>query len=56
MLLLAGTNDIGRGTPLRTIENNITMMVELAKAHQVRVLIASVLPVNDYKKSVNPQF
>lgn len=56
MLLLAGTNDIARGTPLRTIENNIMMMAELARAHQIRVLIASLLPVSDYKKTVNPQF
>ena len=56
MLLLAGTNDIARGTPLKTIENNISMMAELARAHQVRVLIASLLPVSDYKKNVNPQF
>ncbi len=56
MLLLAGTNDIGRGTPLKTIENNIAMIAELARAHQIRVLIASLLPVSDYKKSVNPQF
>lgn len=56
MLLLAGTNDIGRGTPVKTIENNIAMMAELARANQIRVLIASLLPVSDYKKSVNPQF
>jgi acyl-CoA thioesterase-1 len=56
MLLLAGTNDIARGTPVRTIENNIVMMAELARAHQIRVLIASLLPVSDYKKTVNPLF
>ncbi len=56
MLLLAGTNDIARGVPLKTIENNIAMISELARAHQVRVLLASLLPVSDYKKGVNPQF
>lgn len=56
MLLLAGTNDIGRGVPLKTIENNISMMAELARAHQIRVLLASLLPVSDYKKGQNPQF
>ena len=56
MLLLAGTNDIARGVPLKTIEDNITMISELARARQVRVLLASLLPVSDYKKAVNPQF
>lgn len=56
MLLLGGTNDIARGVPLKTIENNIVMISELARAHQVRVLIASLLPVSDYKKSQDPQF
>jgi lysophospholipase L1-like esterase len=56
VLILAGTNDIARGVPLRTIENNLTMMVELAQAHGIRPLLASVLPVSDYHKDKNPQF
>ncbi len=45
VLILAGTNDIGRGTPLDIIENNLMMMADLAHAHAIKVLIASVLPV-----------
>ncbi len=44
VLILAGTNDIARGTPLNIIENNLIMMAELARLHQIKVLIASVLP------------
>ena len=29
MLVLAGTNDIARGVPLSTIENNLTMIADL---------------------------
>ena len=44
VLILAGTNDIARGTPLAVIENNIASMTQLAKANSIKVLIASVLP------------
>jgi lysophospholipase L1-like esterase len=56
MLVLAGTNDIARGVPVATIENNIVMIAELAAYHQIRPLFASILPVSDYHKNVNPQF
>lgn len=56
VLILAGTNDIARGTSLKAIENNLSMMADLAQAHNIRVLIASVLPVSDYHKDVNPRF
>jgi lysophospholipase L1-like esterase len=44
VLILAGTNDIARETPLDIIENNLMMMTDLAHAHSVKVLIASILP------------
>jgi acyl-CoA thioesterase-1 len=56
MLVLAGTNDIARGVPVSTIENNLVMMAELAAYHEIRLLFASILPVSDYHKNVNPQF
>jgi acyl-CoA thioesterase I len=56
VLVLAGTNDIARGTPLGAIENNLAMIAGLAEFHQIRPLFASVLPVSDYHKNVNPAF
>ncbi len=47
VLILAGTNDIARGTPLNIIESNLLMMAELARANQIKVLIASVLPTGE---------
>lgn len=54
VLVLAGTNDIARGVPLSTIENNLAMIAELTKAHHIVPLLASVLPVSDYHKNEDP--
>lgn len=54
VLILAGTNDLARGVPLTTIENNYLMMADLASAYKIKVIFASVLPVSDYHKDVNP--
>jgi lysophospholipase L1-like esterase len=51
VVILAGTNDIAGYTgPMRLedIENNCASMVELAQAHGIRVVFASVIPVNNY--------
>jgi len=56
VLVLAGTNDIARGVAVGTIKNNLTMIAELAEAHQSRPIFASILPVSDYHKNVNPRF
>ena len=56
MLVLAGTNDIARGVPVSTIENNLAMIADLAAYHEIRPLFASILPVSDYHKNVNPQY
>lgn len=51
VVILAGTNDIAGNTGLSTlpmIEDNLRSMVELAQAHRIRVILASVLPVSDY--------
>ena len=50
VVILAGTNDIGgNGGPvgLDVIEANLTDMAELATAHGVKVVLASLLPVSD---------
>ncbi|UOQ74080.1 GDSL-type esterase/lipase family protein [Hymenobacter cellulosilyticus] len=59
VVLIVGTNDIaenrGPYVPKRTMEN-IMSMVELAQAHRIRVVLASVLPATDFwwRKGLNP--
>src|SRR3954471_2470980 len=51
VVILAGTNDIaGNSGPITNedIESNLSSMAELAKAHVIRMIIASTLPVNNY--------
>jgi len=56
MLILAGTNDIAYNVPLKAIENNLAMIAELAEAHHIKPIFASVIPVSDYHKDQNPAF
>ena len=56
VLILAGTNDLARGVPLVAIENNLTMITDLADHYKIKVILASVLPVSDYHKDVNPNY
>jgi lysophospholipase L1-like esterase len=54
VVILAGTNDIAGNTgamTLATIEDNLTSMAELARAHKIRVVLASLLPISDYEKT-----
>jgi lysophospholipase L1-like esterase len=51
VVILAGTNDIAGNTgPMRSedIEANLASMAELARIHDVRVVLSSVLPVHNY--------
>lgn len=51
VVILAGTNDIAGNTgpsTLKMIADNIFSMAELAKAHGIKVVLSSVLPVYDY--------
>jgi lysophospholipase L1-like esterase len=51
VVILAGTNDIAGNTgPMTLAETkaNIVTMVELARAHGIKVALSSVLPVHDY--------
>jgi lysophospholipase L1-like esterase len=53
VVILAGTNDIAGNTgpmTLKAIQNNLVSMAELAQANNIRVVLASLLPVNDYKR------
>lgn len=54
VLVLGGTNDIARGTPLSTIQKNLTMIADLAEFHRITPLFASILPVSDYHRKVTP--
>jgi lysophospholipase L1-like esterase len=56
MLVLGGTNDIARGISLAAIENNLTLIADLAEYHKIKLILASVLPVSDYHKDVNPNY
>ena len=51
VVILAGTNDIAGNTgpsTIEMIEDNLRSMAEIAKAHGIRVVMSSVLPVYDY--------
>jgi lysophospholipase L1-like esterase len=58
VVILAGTNDIAGNTgpmTLSEIEDNLSSMAELARAHSIRVVLSSLLPVSDYTKSADGQ-
>jgi len=49
--ILAGTNDVAGNTGPTSVENiegNIKNMVELARAHHIRVILASITPAANY--------
>ena len=51
VIILAGTNDIAGNTgpiSIEDIEGNITSMAELARAHNIALVLSSVTPVNNY--------
>ena len=51
VVILAGTNDIAGNTgpmSLQTIEADYASIAELARAHRIRVIFSSVLPVHNY--------
>jgi len=51
VVILAGTNDIAGNTGPMTVAqigDNLASMAELARAHGIRTVLASVLPVNNY--------
>jgi lysophospholipase L1-like esterase len=51
VVILAGTNDIAGNTGPMTLdetEGNLASMAELARAHRIRVVLSSVMPVSNY--------
>ena len=56
VVILAGTNDIAGNTGPMTnedIQNNLASMAELAKANNIRVVLASITPVSAYHVPAN---
>ena len=52
VVILAGTNDIAGNTGpsnVKMITDNIFSMAELARAHQIKVVLSSILPVFQYE-------
>ena len=59
LVVLAGTNDVAGVTgPARDedIEANYASMAELARLHHIRVVFASLLPVNNYTEDAKESF
>ena len=59
LVVLAGTNDVAGVTgPTRNedIESNYASMAELARLHHIRVVFASLLPVNNYTEDAKESF
>ena len=59
VVLLAGTNDIAGvtgPTSNKDIEANYASIAELARAHGIRMVFASVLPVNNYTHDAEESF
>ena len=58
VVILAGTNDIAGNTgvaPLSAVEDNLASMAELARLHGIRVVLCSVLPVDDDDRDAHGQ-
>lgn len=51
VVILAGTNDLAGNTgpiSIEDIEGNLTSMAELARVHNIALVLSSVTPVNNY--------
>ena len=56
VVILAGTNDLARDIPLTAIEDNYVLLADLASASKIKVVFASVTPVSDLHKDVDPSY
>ena len=54
VVIQGGSFGLTREVPLELISHNIQLMVDVAAANNIKVVIASLLPVNDYHKDENP--
>ncbi len=56
VLIMIGTNDLARETPVTAIEGNYQVMADLAAAYKIKVIFAAVTPVSDYHKDQEPSY
>jgi acyl-CoA thioesterase-1 len=56
VVILGGTNDIEAGVSVNQIEDNLATLGDLAKAHGIKPVFASILPVSDYHKDADPHY
>ena len=59
VIILAGTNDISGNTgpiSLQDIEANYATINELARAHNIKVIYSSILPVHEYTEEAGDMF
>ncbi|MDA1312054.1 MAG: GDSL-type esterase/lipase family protein [Acidobacteria bacterium] len=56
MVVLAGTNDIARGISKEAIEGNLSMIADLAVAHGITPVFASILPISDHHNDTDPNY
>ena len=56
VVVLGGTNDIAAGVSINQITENLATIGDLAKAHGIKPLFASILPVSDYHKDADPHY
>lgn len=54
VVILGGTNDFN-ADDVETTVDNLASMAELASSHNIRVILASVPPVNDYARQTDGQ-
>ncbi len=54
MIVMGGINDIARGTPTRTIQNNLAMMADLCRANNIIPVFASLLPIGEARRTERP--
>jgi lysophospholipase L1-like esterase len=58
VVILAGTNDIAGNlgpVSMESIENNLAAMADIARANNIKVVMASVMPVCDYHRPQTAQ-
>ncbi len=56
VIVLGGTNDLARGASNSTIRHNLESIGILAQASGVVPIMASILPVNNYREKDDPRF
>jgi lysophospholipase L1-like esterase len=56
VVVLGGTNDIAAGVAPNQIEDNLATIGDLARAHGIKPVFASILPVSDYHKDADSHY